>query len=80
MHRRRRNQLYDDAGLLLVDRSDLCDCTDRACPGCHEPCPKCASPRCGGECRCLRPWVYSDVEVEGTGLTFRLNPASQAGP
>ncbi|XP_060608184.1 ARL14 effector protein-like isoform X4 [Ruditapes philippinarum] len=70
----RKNQLYDDHGLLLSTQNDLCDCLDVECPGCHFPCPKCSSEKCGGDCRCNRKWVYEYVESEGTGNTYSWPP------
>jgi len=70
----RRNQQYDDQGLLLQERTDLCDCLDRDCPGCHFPCPKCGSEKCGGECRCGRCFYYAEIEVEGTGQKIKFEP------
>ncbi len=65
--RSRKNHVYDDDGLLLADGRDICDCLDNHCPGCHFPCLRCKSPKCGADCRCNRKWVYQEVEVEGAG-------------
>ncbi|XP_045215820.1 uncharacterized protein LOC123566053 isoform X2 [Mercenaria mercenaria] len=70
----RKNQLYDDNGRLVSNKKDLCDCLDVDCPGCHFPCPKCQSEKCGGDCRCNRKWVYEYVESEGTGNTYSWPP------
>ena len=59
--------VYDELGRLISDLRDLCDCLDAACPGCHMPCPKCYSQKCGAECRCNRRWTYQEVEIEGAG-------------
>ncbi|KAK2157838.1 hypothetical protein LSH36_184g12052 [Paralvinella palmiformis] len=62
----RKNQVYDEQGRLLTDISkDLCDCLEKTCPGCHFPCTKCGSQKCGAECRCNRRWYYSELKVEG---------------
>ncbi len=50
--RMRKNQLYDDAGMLHENSADICDCLEVGCPGCHFPCIKCGSEKCGAECRC----------------------------
>ncbi|CAH1796876.1 unnamed protein product, partial [Owenia fusiformis] len=68
----KKNQMYDENGLLLNDSRDLCDCLDTACPGCHFPCSKCDSEKCGGECRCNRKYVYEKVEVEGSNLSWEF--------
>jgi hypothetical protein len=72
-----KKAVYDENGRLLEDGRDLCDCLDGLCPGCHFPCPKCGSGKCGGDCRCNRKWVYQEVEVEGTGQKFYFDPAQQ---
>ena len=65
----RKNQVYDERGRLLADISrDLCDCLEKTCPGCHFPCSKCGSQKCGAECRCNRRWYYHELEVEGGTL------------
>ena len=66
----RANQLYDGSGKLLENSHDLCDCLDVKCPGCHFPCPKCTSEKCGLECRGSRRWTYDYVEVEGTNCVI----------
>ncbi len=43
--------MYDYTGRLIVDGRDLCDCLEPNCPGCHFPCVKCDSEKCGHECR-----------------------------
>ena len=44
-------KVYDEKGILVSCKKDLCDCMDDTCPGCHFPCPKCRSNKCGHECR-----------------------------
>ncbi|XP_029649710.1 uncharacterized protein LOC115223330 [Octopus sinensis] len=66
----KKNQMYDEAGRLLDNSKDVCDCLDEDCPGCHFPCRKCGSEKCGTECRCNRKWVYELVEIEGTNLVI----------
>ena len=58
--------MYDEEGILVNSGLDLCDCLDVGCGGCHYPCKKCQSQKCGGECRGNRRWVYQEVEIEGT--------------
>lgn len=67
----KKNQVYDENGILLDNSQDLCDCLDLCCKGCHFPCPKCGSQKCGAECRCGRKWIYEHVEVEGTNLILK---------
>ncbi|KAL8586205.1 hypothetical protein ACOMHN_021472 [Nucella lapillus] len=68
---KKQNQMYDEEGRLLENSMDLCDCLDWDCPGCHFPCPKCSSDKCGAECRCERRWLYEQIEVEGTNLVMK---------
>ena len=74
----RRNQVYEDTGKLIQDNRDLCDCLETSCPGCHFPCPKCGSEKCGADCRCNRRWIYTEVEIEGTNkkIVFKNPPKS----
>ena len=66
--------VYNESGLLIVNEQDLCDCLDSDCTGCHFPCPKCGSGKCGAECRCNRRWYYQDVEIEGTNHKLYFPP------
>nr|XP_053640084.1 uncharacterized protein LOC128694132 [Cherax quadricarinatus] len=67
-----QNQQYchGSDGSIVYSGKDLCDCLQSLCPGCHYPCPKCGSAKCGNECRIHRKWYYEKVEVEGTKLTW----------
>ncbi|XP_042867332.1 uncharacterized protein LOC122250084 isoform X5 [Penaeus japonicus] len=71
---RNKNQMqqayHGSDGRILSSGKDLCDCLQTSCPGCHYPCPKCNSPKCGSECRVNRKWYYEKVEVEGTQLSW----------
>ena len=66
LHRHRATRMYTSDGKRLSDGADVCDCLIHTCPGCHFPCPKCLSPKCGAECRNNRTWFYMEVENEGS--------------
>ena len=67
-----RKNLYDENGLLIdAGGLDLCDCLVDDCPGCHFPCPKCESCKCGQECRQMRRWQYDVVEPDGDPVANR---------
>ena len=66
LDRHRASRMYTNDGLRLSDGADVCDCLDVGCPGCHLPCPRCFSPKCGAECRNNRTWFYTEVEMEGS--------------
>lgn len=68
---RKHIRYYDSAGLLRSSNLDVCDCLIKSCPGCHFPCPKCGSHKCGHECRSDRRWVYDHLEIEGIPGTIR---------
>ncbi|KAI6650925.1 hypothetical protein LOD99_5765 [Oopsacas minuta] len=58
--------VYNNEGQLSASKQDLCDCMSQECPGCHFPCMKCDSCKCGVECRCNRKWQYfNKKEVDG---------------
>jgi len=67
-------KVYDEKGILVSCKKDLCDCMDDTCPGCHFPCPKCRSNKCGHECRQNRKWVFDCVELDGMPGSMRENP------
>lgn len=70
-----KTQLVHDAqGRLISSGQDCCDCLESSCPGCHYPCLKCESPKCGSECRSRRKWLYEHILVEGTEFKIH-NPA-----
>lgn len=68
LDRQRDCRVYDDTGVRLSDGADVCDCLMHNCPGCHFPCPRCSSAKCGHECRNNRNWSYTEVENEGNGV------------
>ena len=72
-HGNKVTAVYDDKGLLIDSKLDLCDCLEELCPGCHFPCPKCRSNKCGGECRQGRKWQYESLEVEGLENRVKKN-------
>uniref|UniRef100_V5GER0 ARF7 effector protein C-terminal domain-containing protein n=1 Tax=Ixodes ricinus TaxID=34613 RepID=V5GER0_IXORI len=61
----RGSRHYTSRGLHIVSNSDSCDCLMVGCPGCHFPCPKCGSAKCGDECRSNRSYVYEHLELDG---------------
>lgn len=71
--RRPQGALYDEVGVHLNTGVDLCDCLNSNCSGCHFPCPKCKSTKCGPECRVNRKFVYEQLEYQGCDLTVK-NP------
>lgn len=74
-HRARgRGAIYDSQGLLIATKKDLCDCMEEPCPGCHFPCVKCQSNKCGHECRQNRKWMFDSAELDGVPGSQRSNP------
>ena len=60
-------KMYNENGHLVLENGetrDLCDCIEKTCEGCHFPCKKCRSPKCGHECRKNRIWTFD------TGMIF----------
>ncbi|KAB0804959.1 hypothetical protein PPYR_01929 [Photinus pyralis] len=74
--RRIPGALFDEYGVHIVSGVDLCDCLQKSCPGCHFPCPKCKSQKCGPECRCNRKYIYDQIEYHGCDLVVK-NPLSK---
>lgn len=78
LHRRiyqgyKKHSVYNDKGIYIKTGDDLCDCLNLNCAGCHFPCPKCSSTKCGHECRNNRRWTYESIENEGSDMIIR-NP------
>jgi len=71
---RNKNNVYDEKGILISCGKDVCDCMDDSCPGCHFPCPKCRSNKCGNECRQNRKWMFESVELDGKPSSVKYNP------
>jgi hypothetical protein len=67
-----KSQLYDEKGIMIADNRDICDCLRPGCVGCHYPCKKCKSSKCGNECRSNRTWYYEKVEIEGLSKTLEM--------
>ncbi|KAK5647423.1 hypothetical protein RI129_002315 [Pyrocoelia pectoralis] len=74
--RRVPGALFDEYGVHIVSGIDLCDCLQKTCFGCHFPCPKCKSQKCGPECRCNRKYIYDQIEYHGCDLIVK-NPLSK---
>ncbi|KAF2899470.1 hypothetical protein ILUMI_06701 [Ignelater luminosus] len=68
--------VYDENGIHILAGIDLCDCLQKQCPGCHFPCPKCRSTKCGPDCRCNRKYTYELLEYQGCDLVVR-NPLNK---
>ncbi|XP_043679735.1 ARL14 effector protein isoform X2 [Vespula pensylvanica] len=71
LHRRlyqgsKRHTLYNDEGIWVITGDNLCDCLSLECAGCHFPCPKCSSSKCGHECRNI-----ASLGSIASGLTIR---------
>ncbi|XP_076355540.1 ARL14 effector protein isoform X2 [Tachypleus tridentatus] len=64
-------QVHDERGTFVSLGKNLCDCLEETCPGCHYPCQKCKSPKCGHECRQNRKWIYEQLEIEGTDKVIK---------
>lgn len=63
--RRVPGALYDENGVHITTDVDLCDCLNVNCPGCHFPCKKCNSKKCGVDCRANRKFIYEEIEYHG---------------
>lgn len=65
--------LYDVNGKIRGTQEDICDCFDKICFGCHFPCDKCKSPKCGPTCRVYRRYFYEEIELDGK-IDVKKNP------
>lgn len=74
--RRHPGALYDELGIHIASDVDMCDCLQKICTGCHFPCEKCKSLKCGIECRVNRKYVYDQIEYQGCDLVIK-NPLSK---
>ncbi|KAG8238464.1 hypothetical protein J437_LFUL016921, partial [Ladona fulva] len=63
--------VYDDKGILISTGLDVCDCMNIHCSGCHFPCSKCNSQKCGHECRANRKWTYEYIEIDGSDIVIK---------
>lgn len=71
--RRVPGALYDENGIHIATEWDLCDCLVKSCQGCHFPCRKCGSNKCGIDCRVNRKHMYEEIDYHGYDLVVR-NP------
>ncbi|XP_017883448.1 ARL14 effector protein [Ceratina calcarata] len=76
LHRRlyqgcKKHALYDENGIYVQTGDDLCDCLNLDCAGCHFPCPRCSSTKCGHDCRANRKWAYESIENEGSDVVTK---------
>ncbi|CAH1103470.1 unnamed protein product [Psylliodes chrysocephalus] len=63
--RRPAGAIYDENGIHISTSVDLCDCLNEECVGCFFECPKCASQKCGTDCRVHRKYVVEQIEYHG---------------
>lgn len=59
---RKEALMFDNSGRYRSSGTDACDCLEKNCPGCHFPCQRCRSSKCGHKCRRNRSFEY-DVDV-----------------
>ncbi|KAK0073749.1 hypothetical protein PV325_009303 [Microctonus aethiopoides] len=76
LHRRlypgsKKHILYDECGVFIQTGTNICDCLQSDCSGCHLPCSKCGSNKCGHECRIHRRWIYDSIENEGSDVVMK---------
>lgn len=68
--RRQTRPMFDGNGSYRSTGLNECDCLTANCVGCHFPCPKCKSPKCGNECRQYRQYAYAYVYSEASKKTI----------
>lgn len=69
-------RVYDSLGRYRDTGVDACDCLEDRCEGCHFPCPKCGSPKCGTKCRVNRRYLFQSIMLDG-GTKPLLNSNDQ---
>lgn len=69
--KRTGGSLFDEKGRYRHNLADVCDCLDNFCPGCHFPCPNCASCKCATTCRANRKWAFEIIEHDGKDLVVK---------
>lgn len=62
---------YDSTGRLRLNKRDICDCFGEECPGCHFPCERCNSPKCGPTCRVNRRYIFEEITFDGKNLVIK---------
>lgn len=66
--RAKRNEsksIYDAAGRIRDTQKDVCDCLNNRCVGCHFPCKRCVSTKCGQQCRQNRHDYTAHIHIDG---------------
>lgn len=71
---RKNFRVFNEKGVHIQSGIDSCDCLREGCQGCHFPCSKCKSTKCGHECRQNRKWQYESIEFEDDPSKKRVNP------
>lgn len=72
-HRNASKSIYNSRGQIRASGLDVCDCLDNSCIGCHFPCPKCKSPKCGRECRNNRNDYVCSIRTDNHTDDIRMN-------
>jgi len=70
---KKQTNLYNERGEHRKSGKDFCDCLVKSCNGCHFPCPKCKSMKCGFECRQNRKWQIEFITNEDNSMEKRIN-------
>lgn len=65
--------VYDGSGRIRSSGKDVCDCLRDSCCGCHFPCSKCKSSKCGIECRNNRNDYTTYIESDDGKCEKRFN-------
>lgn len=77
--RAKRNEsksIYGSDGRIRNTHKDVCDCLDNRCVGCHFPCKRCMSTKCGPNCRQNRNDYTTHIRIDGRnkkGIAYNPN-------